>query len=464
MSTFNLIVKKIIKPENNIFSSNYDKTDNITLLNKVFFQKLLNQSINAVNKFHFLNNTLHDVFLKNNNKKEEFIELFCKIQKTYKVLNRFAFMYKYKNTKIVVNTDMGLNEINENQKNVFCIFDKNAKYLFTVNDIINIINTALTNNYNFFSEPICVKNPYNNLPFTKSNLYNIYLFIKYNTHLRPELFFHFFDCNFNLSVFKKKYEDKLREASIIHYVYKTDTNTLVDEIQYMIRTFNNNCRLMHLKNNIFIDSEFPKDKLLKIMRPYLLLFFMSRFSLLTYKKEESQTYLKELLLKFNNFNPQFGKKKIKIKVKYNKRFEKIIVGKIIEFDENHISFKNIQKEKTDFLEDHLKYSEKMYYVNNELITLDNYESEQYYDEDDDSNNDINNGNDGNDNSSNDSNTYDNIIENNNLNNNNDNVFGNSDESDNDEENINYETQNEINSNYTEITIFENYEDETDSIS
>jgi len=187
-----LIIKNIIKTENNIFSSNFDKTDKINILYKALFQSLLWEEITVYKKFSFLNKSLQDIFLRENDKKEEFIYYFCKIQKTYNALNRFAFKYKYNKSKIVVNTDMGLNEINEAQKNILCILHKNAKYLFTANDIVNIINTSLINNYEFFAEPLCIKNPYNNLPFTKSILYSIYLFIKFKTNLRPELLFHFF--------------------------------------------------------------------------------------------------------------------------------------------------------------------------------------------------------------------------------------------------------------------------------
>ena len=47
MSSFKLIIQKIIKTENNVFSSNYDKTDNVNILYKVLFQKLLNDNINV---------------------------------------------------------------------------------------------------------------------------------------------------------------------------------------------------------------------------------------------------------------------------------------------------------------------------------------------------------------------------------------------------------------------------------
>jgi hypothetical protein len=380
MTTFKLIIKKIIKTENNIFSYNHDKTDTVNIVYKVLYKDFLNKDITVRKKFDFLNDSLQNFFLQDKyEKKEEFIQYFCKIQQTYNALNRFAFLYKYKKAKIVVDNDMGLNRINENQKGVLCIFHKNAKYLFTANDIINIINTSLTNNYEFFAEPLCIKNPYNNLPFAKSILYNIYLFIKFQTNLRPELLFHFFSCNFNLSIFKRKHEYILRDYSIKNYVYKSPTNIIIQEINNMIEDFNSSCIKTNLINRIVIDKEFPKDKLIKIMRPYLLIFVVSNYSLLFYEKVEAKLYLKHLLLMFNNFNPQFGRKKIKIQMGTAQNFQKKIVGKIIEFDDYHKSFTD--KSTRKYLEDHLNYYEKVYYINNEVILIDNIENELIHDND-----------------------------------------------------------------------------------
>ena len=370
MTTFKLIIKNIIKTENNIFSSNYDKTDEVNLLYKLLYQNLLNENINPEQKFIFLNNSLQNIFL---NDKDVFMYYFCKIQQTYNALNRFAFLYKYNKSKIVVDTDMTLNKITENQKNVLCIFHKNAKYLFTANDMINIINTSLINNYEFFAEPLCIKNPYNNLPFTKSILYNIYLFIKYNTYLKPELLFHFFSCNFNLSLFKKKYEYVLREHAIVNYVYKSPSTILIRSINIMIKEFNTNCAKLNKSNRIIIDKDFPKEKLIKIMKPYLLVFFTSNYSLLFYKKAEARIYLKNLLVRFNNFNPQFGRKKIKIIMTRDANFKKKIAGKIIEFDEMHVGFNNNKKDNAHFLDDHINYVENSYYYNN-ILLIDNIDN------------------------------------------------------------------------------------------
>ena len=56
--------------------------------------------------------------------------------------------------------------------------DPYIRSLINPNDLIKIINTSLTNTSSFFIEPLPIKNPYNNIPFNKSVLYNIYFFIK----------------------------------------------------------------------------------------------------------------------------------------------------------------------------------------------------------------------------------------------------------------------------------------------
>ena len=184
------------------------------------------------------------------------------------------------------------------------------------------------------------------------------MFIKYQTHYQPELFFKFFYVDFNLNIFKNKYEYLLREYSIHDYVYKSPSNILIKEINGMIKEFNFNCENNQLKNKICINSNFPSDKLIQIMRPYLLIYFYSNYTLLNYNKIYFKHILKSSLIRFNNYNPQFGRRKIKIITKYCKNFKKKIVGQIVEFDDNHILFNNIEKDNENFLVDHLKYSEK----------------------------------------------------------------------------------------------------------
>ena len=60
---------------------------------------------------------------------ENFKQMFYKIQRLYNILNRFVYNYKFKRAKIVVNSDMCLNELKEGDKNVISIIQNNSKYL-----------------------------------------------------------------------------------------------------------------------------------------------------------------------------------------------------------------------------------------------------------------------------------------------------------------------------------------------
>jgi hypothetical protein len=378
MNTFKVIIKKILETDNNIFSFNYKYNKNIDENCKMFFNIYLYQDNSIKNKFLFFYDSINNNLLKNKN---EFINYFCRIQKIYKILNKFVYTYKYNKSKLVVNTDLCLNIIDITNKDVICIFHRDSKYLFKINDLINIINTSLTNNYLFFAEPLCIKNPYNNLPFLKSSLYNIYLFIKYKTYHSSILFYHFFQSNFNLGIFKYKNENLLRDYSISNYVYKSTSNVIIKEINYMINEFNNDCLKNKLSNNISINKDFPQDKLIRIMRPYVFMFIYSKYTLLLYKKQEIKLMLKSLLLRFNNYNPQFGRKKFKILIEYDKNFKKKIVGQLVEFDDNHIKLQDYNLSNKNFLNDHIICNYQNYFHNFDLnVEDDETQEDQYEDE------------------------------------------------------------------------------------
>jgi hypothetical protein len=66
----------------------------------------------------------------------------------------------------------------------------------------------------------------------------------------------------------------------------------------------------HMKCNIH--KNFPKERLMNIMKPYLTLYFMSKYSLNIHKKMRAKRVLHQKLHKFVSFNPGFGKKKVKL--------------------------------------------------------------------------------------------------------------------------------------------------------
>lgn len=396
MKTYKLIIKNIIQPHINInfFSLDYKEDETIKYYIKLSFC-LFEENLNVRNKYKKLSEALDSFLLKN--KQEEFIDYFYKIQKTYNTLNRFVYSYKYKKTKIVVNTDMMLNELVENDKNVICIIDKKSKYLFHVNDLIKIINTSLTNSFLFFSEPKSVKNPYNNLPFNKSTLYNIYFYIRYKTDYYPELFFKFFECNFNLSYFKFLNENLLRDYSIENYVYKSHDSVVEKDIRQMILTFNSN----FIQNKILVNDEFPVNKLATIMRPYLFLYCKSLYSFHPQIKRQYTGIFNLNMLIFNKFNPQFGRKKYKIiykplqickTTKYFtpphflvtgvpstvQRCKKRICLEIF-FDDKCINFYEYEKQNKHFSSNHLLYNDYEPDVIVNIYNENNEEDDEEYD-------------------------------------------------------------------------------------
>jgi hypothetical protein len=270
---------------------------------------------------------------------------------------------------------MCLNELNEGDKNIISIIQNNSKYLFNVKDLINIIDTSLTSSYSFFVQPKKIRNPYNNVAFNKSTLYNIYFFIKFNTNYYSELLYKFFECNFNMGTFKVTYEYMLREYIIKNHVYKSASNILHDEIIYMVEEFNELCMYANITNRIKVDKDFPKDRLIKIMQPYLFLFCKALYSYHPLDKKNFSNYFKKGLLRFSNFNQHFGKKECKLVYKTDKNFVQTIVCEKY-FNDNHIPFNNIEKQNAIFLTDHLEYE------NIQLHTINHNNVENQEDEDD----------------------------------------------------------------------------------
>ena len=349
MTTFHLIINNILKIGNNNFFTNIENIDN-TIRNYFAFNMIKDDTLPLYKiKFNFLKKGLESFMIKGN-KEEEFIRYFNIIQHVYNVLNSFAYRYKIRKSPIVVKTDMILNELHENEKNVICIYQENSRYLFKITDLLKIINTSLTNSDNFFSNPLCIKNPYNNLPFGKNILYYIYYFIKreniYFNIIHSELFFKFHECNFNIINFLDKYEYLLREKIIENYVKNTPTDIINDNINMMLSFYNSN----NFKKKIIIHAKFPKNKIIEIFKPYLILYMNSNLSLIPSQKYKSSCILEEKLKRFQEFNPFFGRAKINFKKKYINGKVKIVEEKI-SFNDNHINFNEYNND--SFLNDHL---------------------------------------------------------------------------------------------------------------
>ena len=282
-----------------------------------------------IEKYIFLNSIFENIFFNDTNK-ELFLTDFSKIQKVYFAFSKFARICKYKKATVKINTDLYMNELGENMKNVFVLYEDGAKYFFSASDLVNIFNSSLSHTYSFFSEPLKPRNPYNNLPFHKSTLYNIYFFMKKCEFIMPQLFEQYFICNFDIKLFKSENECLVRDFAIKRYIYSSNYDTLHDNVLIMIEDLKKrNRKYKHFMN---IDDEFPQKKLVDIMRPFLHLYYLSKYYVTgTEKKNNSMS---ELMTKFDLFvryNPQFGRKVIKIQRIPNKKVT-------IEYNDKHMNF------------------------------------------------------------------------------------------------------------------------------
>ena len=276
-TTFNNIIDKIINFKNNIFSPKY-KFDGVDGIYKIVFKMLYDNKNNTYkSKFHFIDEIKKNFyFLAKKDEKEKFLDLFCKIQKTYHTLNRFIFLYKYKKSNLVIDTDLQLNIINITDPNVICIYHINKKYLFKIQDILKLIYTILTNSYMFFAQPNSIKNPYNNIPFSKSILYYISYVLENNIKIKfikfehINIFFKFKQCEFNMTNFVNNYEYLLREYSIKNHINNSNKKILKNDILEFLNEFN--YKFNNKNQRILIDKNFPDDILINIFKPYLQLY------------------------------------------------------------------------------------------------------------------------------------------------------------------------------------------------
>jgi len=276
-------------------------------------------------KYEWLHSMFDNIFILPE-LREQIFGLFSQMQKTYFAFCRLNKINKHRKYPLYNTTDIVMNPIAQYTDNVIEIIQNKKLYLFTRQDIINIMNAALSNSPYFFSNPLPIKNPYNNMFFKKSDLYNFYFFIKNSLYIMPELIHLFFLSHFVLAHFRDNNEPAIQDYYIRNYIETSPPAILVLPISYMFNS--------HNIRRIKIHAEFPQAKLIEIMKPYLLLFYQSNYSVDLHKRKIVFRILHNKLIKFSRFNRNFGRKYIHYEhnLYSNSRIP------CITFNENHILF------------------------------------------------------------------------------------------------------------------------------
>lgn len=319
-------------------------------------------------KLQHFNEIINKCFLSNNNK-QILQNLLITTQKHYNAFSRLAYIIKFKRSKTVVTDDLNMNPLEISHQSTFTLMQNGVKYMFHINDLINIIETALSNAPNFFVSPLVAKNPYNNEVFSKSTLYNIYFTMKSLPRLISLLFHQYFLCDFDMERFLLNNESTLKDNAITRYVYNSPDITLKPVI------------LIMLKNNLYtrqltIHDDFPINKLVYIFKPFLYLFLTINYDY-SYS-DRINYYTNKLFLKlkrFYEFNQFFGRifytiytsnKKLKIRK--------------IEFNTKYLSFHNI---KTDCIFNNDNNNEISEYINESDILEEDLEEDTEEDTEED---------------------------------------------------------------------------------
>ena len=254
-------------------------------------------------KFKTLKDVLENVFFSPEYKKKYFT-MFSKIQKIYFSLLRFCYICKYKNSKIQVDSDLSLNPIDivKNNKNVFVLLQNNFRYCFLLSELIHIIETAISNSPYFFISPLEPKNPYTNIPFNLSTLYNIYFKYKETKYVSSTLFHLYFLSHFDCDSCSINNEHIIREFAIKKYIENTTSEELYNYIIDMLRD-------NFYTQKLSIHKDFPKELLASIMRPFLYYKYMYKYGITGLDKTRFfRETLFSKLKKFYEFNPSFGRK------------------------------------------------------------------------------------------------------------------------------------------------------------
>jgi hypothetical protein len=243
--------------------------------------------------------------------KSDFLDFFCKLQRTYYGFSRFLRLYKCKKATVAVSTDLFLNPLDPKNKRTCIFFIHKSIYYFNIADIWKLFERAWTNTIgvDFDFELYMPKNPYTNIPFSKSELYHYYFHRVNHGFSIPALLEYMFQEHFVLSSFEIKYEGFISKYMIRKAVF---------DCPFSIHLFNNAMEM--IDENTYttfwkIDPDFPRERFVDIMRPYLYLYYLINYGKLTGNQYIYYSdYLHKILHLFWKFNILFGKRKIPLRL------------------------------------------------------------------------------------------------------------------------------------------------------
>ena len=262
-------------------------------------------------KFFILKNYL---FQNTINSSTDILPIFNSVQRKLLALYKFKQICLLKTNKSLnEQIDLNFNPISSlNSNHYITLIHNKHKSQFSIFDLIRIINSSLSYEVNFFPEPKKIKNPWDNEPFSISNLYNIYFFIKKSNLTMPTLFSRFFESNFDIKHFEN-YNQFIIKDYIINNCHLLTDSRKMSYIRSMIATYNR--KNIKINNTFNIDKKFPSKRLVEVMGKFIKPFLLANYSYESDIRIKYRMKLNKLLREFKKQNPLFGRKIISLSIR-----------------------------------------------------------------------------------------------------------------------------------------------------
>jgi hypothetical protein len=316
MSIYSSILKNIYLTETSYPTTLFKSTPKTMVLMKpiteeygiskmmcaLLYYKLTSNPINAIKcKYAYLRDTMINVFLSDT-EKYEVVNEFGNTQRMYFILTRFVQKCKWHKAKVHINTDLYMNELCPSNSRTFRLLQHGKIYYFSVTDIVKIIKTSITHSSFMFSLPIRAKNPYNNIEFSKADLYNMYFKLKSVLINVPTLIHQYFMYDFDVYLLKKNHE-----STLMQHIIENNIQNILDE-PYLYNEYLEMIHMYKLERKINVHKKFPIKRLLQVMRPYIRLFMMTKYVADPVLSSNYSYELRYKLKWFADTYPTFGRK------------------------------------------------------------------------------------------------------------------------------------------------------------
>ena len=222
--------------------------------------------------------------------------------------NRLQYFLKLYLWKKAVNSnieqDLFMNELtNFKDKFIVSVLEQKTIYKFRISDIVNLWYLALTKTEQLFVVPLNVKNPYTNMEFSKSALYNIYFKLLESGFIIPNLITSYVKYNLDIKMFTIRNYPELKELAILTFIKEGSYMEKFEHIINMLHDFRRDIDYYTISSAA---TRHVQKKAVRIFNGHLCLYLESKFSCNPLIKEESEKRVKEKLKKLLEEKPRFG--------------------------------------------------------------------------------------------------------------------------------------------------------------